>query len=203
MKSLKEAQEFWDNRYQKESFIYGNTPNDFFKEQLDLLTPGKLLLPAAGEGRNAVYAAQQGWKVDAFDISQSGQQKALKLAEEKQVSINYFIDSYEEVEIVPESYDALGLIYAHMHDDIRRSVHRKLLRALKPGGTLILEAFTEEQLTNVSGGPKDIAMLYNQEKLSGDFESMNITLLDKLNVTLSEGAHHEGDAHIIRLVAKK
>ncbi|MDZ7680803.1 MAG: class I SAM-dependent methyltransferase [Fodinibius sp.] len=110
--------------FPKDSYIYGDTPNDFFKEQLDLLTPGKLLLPAAGEGRNAVCAAQQGWAVDAFDISQSGQQKALKLAEEKQVSINYFIDNYEEVEVVPETYNALGLIYAHMHDDIRRYIRR-------------------------------------------------------------------------------
>ena len=53
--------EFWDTRYAEIDFAYGKTPNTFFKDSIDKLTPGKLLLPADGEGRNAVYAATKGW----------------------------------------------------------------------------------------------------------------------------------------------
>jgi len=74
--------DFWNARYAAAEYAYGTEPNAFFKAQLDQLTPGRLLLPAEGEGRNAVYAAKKGWEVVAFDQSDAGQKKALKLAKE-------------------------------------------------------------------------------------------------------------------------
>jgi hypothetical protein len=56
---------FWDERYADEEYVYGTTPNQYFKQELEKLTPGKILLPGEGEGRNAVFAATQGWKVTA------------------------------------------------------------------------------------------------------------------------------------------
>ena len=74
---------FWNENYGNKEYIYGTKPNVFFKEQLDKLKPGKILLPAEGEGRNAVYAASKGWSVTAFDISEIVHKKALQLAKEK------------------------------------------------------------------------------------------------------------------------
>ena len=74
--------DFWNERFGKEEFIYGTEPNQFFKEQLQNLEIGTLLLPAEGEGRNAVYAATQGWEVSAFDISEQGRVKAIFLAKQ-------------------------------------------------------------------------------------------------------------------------
>lgn len=82
---------FWNQRYDEPEYAYGTQPNLFFKDQLDQLTPGKLLMPAEGEGRNAVYAAGKGWEVTAFDSSSSGQKKALRLAQEKKVTLNYLV----------------------------------------------------------------------------------------------------------------
>ena len=62
--------EFWNERYAEPEFAYGVLPNDFFKNQLDKLKPGSILLVCEGEGRNAVYAAKNGWKVEAFDSSE-------------------------------------------------------------------------------------------------------------------------------------
>ncbi|GAB2536933.1 hypothetical protein [Rufibacter soli] len=73
-------QDFWNNRYHRHKSVYGAKPNEFFKAQLAGLKPGALLLAAEGEGRNAVYAAHQGWKVSAFDFSTTGKAKALQLA---------------------------------------------------------------------------------------------------------------------------
>ena len=75
--------EFWEIRYAEKQYAYGENPNVYFKEQLDKLKPGKILLPAEGEGRNAVYAAKQGWEVMAFDLSSEGKNKAEKLAAKK------------------------------------------------------------------------------------------------------------------------
>ena len=72
--------DFWNERYAQKEFVYGTQPNTFFKEQLDKLDTGNILLPAEGEGRNAVFAASQGWDVLAFDISESGKKKAIQLA---------------------------------------------------------------------------------------------------------------------------
>lgn len=68
----KTMKDFWNERYSHEKLAYGAEPNEFFRNQLQHLRPGKLLVPAEGEGRNAVYAAQQGWQVTAFDFSEAG-----------------------------------------------------------------------------------------------------------------------------------
>jgi len=87
------SDEFWDERYSSIEFVYGTEPNIFFKDELDKLKTGNILLLGEGEGRNAVYAAAQGWKVDAVDFSTIAKEKALKLANENNVKINYDVAS--------------------------------------------------------------------------------------------------------------
>lgn len=81
--------EFWDERYAVDEYVYGKEANLFLQSKLVGIEPGKALFPAEGEGRNAVFAATLGWDVTAFDISSSAKIKADKLAEEKDVSIDY------------------------------------------------------------------------------------------------------------------
>lgn len=203
MRTAQEAKQFWDDRYSSGNYIYGTQPNRFFKNQLDELEPGRLLLPAEGEGRNAIYAAREGWNVDAFDISEKGRKKALELAKRNHVTINYSISKYKDFEIKKKYYDVLGLIYAHLHISNRRDIHRKLVEGLKPGGHLILEAFSKAQLENDSGGPQDPEMLYDLDELRKDFEELQIKHADSTEIELKEGMHHEGTANIIRILAMK
>lgn len=179
-----EPKVFWNDRYSSREFFYGTKPNAFFKEQLDKLEPGKLLLPGEGEGRNAVYAAQRGWKVDAFDISEKARSKALSFAVSKEVEISYTISLAEEFEVSESQYDAIGLIYFHLSTDIRRITHRKIIRGLKPGGCLILEAFSKKQLGKDSGGPQDLDMLYGQNELRKDFAELEIIKADPTKIEL-------------------
>lgn len=67
----------WDKRYAGDEYVYGIHPNIFFKEKIKGIKPGKILLPAEGEGRNAVYAAALGWNVSAFDFSDKARDKAI------------------------------------------------------------------------------------------------------------------------------
>ncbi|MDP5230923.1 MAG: class I SAM-dependent methyltransferase, partial [Cellulophaga sp.] len=145
--------DFWNDHYSKEEFIYGTQPNVFFKKQLEKLKIGNILFPAEGEGRNAVYAASLGWDVTAFDISERGQEKAYRLANIKNVAINYKISEVLAFE-TDQTFDVIVLSYAHFPAYMRKEANQYLLHFLRPGGRVIFEAFAKAQLGNTSGGPK-------------------------------------------------
>lgn len=199
---------FWNERFAAEAYAYGTEPNRFFQEQLDQLAPGHLLMPAEGEGRNAVYAAQQGWEVTAFDISEAGQKKALQLAQQRGVQINYQVGQLAELDFAPESFDAIGLIFAHFPPALRPDLHQQLSQLLRPGGHLILEAFHKGHLAfnrsnPQAGGPKDAALLYDAETLRTDFPDFEFLLLEEIEIRLEEGQFHVGQSAVIRLLAQK
>ncbi len=194
---------FWNERFAVEEYVYGTEPNDFFREELEKLTSGEILMPGEGEGRNAVFAAKKGWKVSAFDSSSEGQKKANNLAAKNNVSIDYMVSDYESANYQADKFDAIGLIYTHMNPEKRREYHRKLASLLKPGGILILEGFSKKQIENNTGGPKNIDMLFSREELESDF-----TLLSELNIVetdihFKEGIYHEGKASVIRIRGRK
>ncbi|MFD1184812.1 methyltransferase domain-containing protein [Pontibacter rugosus] len=195
--------DFWNDRYSQEQMIYGAEPNVFFREQLQQLRPGMLLLPAEGEGRNAVYAALNGWQVTAFDFSEAGYKKAMALAEQRGVTINYLVTDAAQYTCAPDSLDAVALIYAHFPPALRQQLHQQVIKWLKPGGTLILEAFHPNQLSYSSGGPKDERMLYTAETLQDDFSSLLIQQLEEVEIQLNEGAYHNGAGYVTRLVAQR
>jgi len=193
----------WNERYSKEEYVYGEEPNVFFAMQLNKLQNGIIILPCEGEGRNAVYAASQGWIVKAFDSSDAGKTKAMQLASNKGVTIDYEIADAVTVNYPESSVEAVAFIYAHFPQAIRKQIHQKAISWLKPGGKIIIEAFNPAQLQNTSGGPKDVSMLYTEEFLRGDFQGLNIELMQTLQTTLQEGKYHQGKADIIRFVGSK
>jgi 2-polyprenyl-3-methyl-5-hydroxy-6-metoxy-1,4-benzoquinol methylase len=195
--------EQWNERYAASEYIYGISPNRWFVEKIASLKSGRLLLPAEGEGRNAVYAAKEGWEVNAFDQSEEGKKKALKLASEQKVSISYNLGDLTEFEPPHNDYDAVALIFVHMPVEIRQTVHRKLLEKLKPGGYLILEAFTKKQLQNTSGGPRNESLLYEHSFIADDFKDLNFIEFEETITSLDEGPLHQGEAFVIRLLAQK
>jgi len=152
----------WDERYNTSDYFYGKEPNAFFASELKKLKPGLMLLPAEGEGRNAVYAASLGWKVHAFDSSKVGQEKALSLAAERKVNILYSLTDIQDFEPGDFKYDAIGLIYTHFPFEMRHDFFQKTQTYLAPGGKIILEGFNKKQLHLTTGGPKDPSMLFSK-----------------------------------------
>lgn len=199
--------QFWDERYREAGFAYGVHPNAFFKSQLEKLPAGRLLLPAEGEGRNAVFAAGLGWEVNAFDQSSAGRDKALQLAQDLGVAIHYAVHEFRDLEFARESFDAIALIYAHFPEALRLQYHQMLLPLLKPGGHFIVEGFSKAQLTYQqqyqSGGPQDPGMLYDLPMLQSDFGSLEILSLEEQEIELEEGKYHVGKAGVIRMLARK
>lgn len=193
----------WNERYSTEEFVYGINPNEFFKETIDQMQAGKLLLLGEGEGRNAIYAAKQGWDVTAVDWSESARAKALKLARKENVLIDYIVESLENFEPEEESFDVVGLIFLHLEPEIREEVHKKAIKALKKNGILILEAFDKEQLGNNSGGPKDESLLYSLDNIVEDFIDLEFKHLSKEIINLDEGTLHNGEAVVIKFIGVK
>lgn len=195
--------EFWDSRYAEKEFAYGEQPNSYFKQELEKLTPGKLMLPAEGEGRNAVFAAKLGWDVQAVDLSEKGKEKALRLAAKNNVSIKYIVCNLVDYLYIKDEYDAVVLIFAHFPSEIRKVIHKKLTESLKSGGILLMEAFSKKQIAQESGGPKSIEMLYDIDELLLDFEDFEILDATETQTELDEGPFHRGIAEVIRIKAKK
>lgn len=194
---------FWNERYSQAGYIYGKKANVFFKQELDKMKAGKLLLPFEGEGRNAVAAVIAGWDVTAFDQSSEAKKKALLLAKEQNVTFDYLLGRLEELYIPDNNFDAIALIFAHTPFADRENFHRSITHKVKPGGYIILEGFHQKQLGKKSGGPQQIEMLFTQEMLRSDFKEMKINQLDDMQVLLDEGLYHKGEAHVIRMVAQK
>lgn len=198
----------WNERYSNEAFAYGEEPNLFLKEQLSQLPAGKILFPAEGEGRNAVYAAQQGWTVAAFDISQEGKTKAMRLAEKNKVTIQYIVGDLQALDFEEEQFDAIALVFAHFPPNLKSLYHTTLSKYLKKGGTIILEAFSKKHIDYVTanekvGGPKDIDTLFSVEEIKADFPGYEILELTEKEVELHEGLFHNGTGAVIRFVGRK
>lgn len=194
---------FRDERYSDNDYVYGKNANAFLSEKLSTLAPGLIIFPCDGEGRNAVHAAKLGWTVKSFDISEMAKLKAMKLAAEERVSLEYTIMDAVSSLFSEHSADVVALIYAHFPPSVRKMVHKKTISWLKPNGKIILEAFNPEQLKYKSGGPKDISMLYTPSMLKDDFSKMQLDLLETKTVMLDEGKYHKGEAAVIRLIATK
>lgn len=195
--------EFWNERYAAQEYVYGTKPNSYFKKQIEQLVPGKILFPAEGEGRNAVYAAKLGWDVYAFDSSNEAKKKAEMLAQSQNVKIEYLINDIDAATFPPDFFDCIVLIFAHFHPFERAGFHNKLLSFLKPGGTIILEGFSKKQMQYNSGGPRNLEMLFSTEEIRTDFSSLKETELSETETWLDEGRFHQGTASVIRMVGRK
>ena len=198
----------WNERYANDEYAYGEQPNKYLEEQLKQLPAGSILFPAEGEGRNAVFAAKQGWKVFAFDISLEGQKKAQRLAERNHVTIDYQVGDFEKLNYGAGQFDAIALIYAHFPASIKSKLHKALSKYLRKGGTVIFEAFSKKHLQYLAlnekvGGPKDIDSLFSIEEIRADFADYDFIELAETEVDLNEGLYHNGLGSVIRFVARK
>lgn len=195
----------WDEEFSKPGYRYGTEPNGFLVKMAGRLPPGARVIAAGdGEGRNGVWLATQGHHVLALDASEVGLAKARALAAERGVAIETATVDLSTYDPVPASADAVVLIYVHMPPAVRRAAHRNLVRALKPGGLVILEAFHRDQLGRTSGGPKDISMLFDLALLAEDFgPEIRAVHGSEGEIDLDEGRGHIGSGAVVRFVGVK
>jgi len=193
----------WDEKYSAEHYIYGKEPNRFLAEHAAELPPGDVLCLAEGEGRNAVYLAGLGFSVTALDRSQVGMDKAQRLAAEKGVEIQTICADLADFDLGQARWDAIVSIFGHVPPDVRHKVYGSLHEALKPGGVLLLEAYTPDQLGRGTGGPRTADLLLTADMLRAEIPGLDFLYLEELEREVIEGTGHTGLSSVVQLIARK
>lgn len=194
----------WDERYGEDVFFYGTAPNDFLKETSTLLKPkSAVLCLAEGEGRNAIYLAECGHAVTGVDGSSVGLSKMTALAAKRGVSVSAVCADLSQYDLGHRKWDAIVSIWCHLPSTLRKKVYAECVRALKPGGILILEAYTPRQLQFGTGGPKDLDLLPTLTQLQEELVGLTFSHAKECDRTIHEGKGHGGQSAVVQVVAKK
>lgn len=196
--------EFWNERYQSKNYMYGSEANDFLRAQAHRIRPGGTVLSLAeGEGRNAVYLAQEGCAVRGVDFSANGRDKALALAQLQGAAIQYDLADLTTYAMGVAQWDAVVSIFCHLHQTERVAVYQSVKQALKPGGVFIFEAYNKRQLDYGTGGPGDVSYLASLGQLRKVFEGFEIMLAQDTVREVNEGTHHTGLSAVTQFIARK
>lgn len=195
----------WNQRFGGEAYLFGTEPNEFLRQHAKALPrSGRVLCVADGEGRNSVWLAQQGHRVDAFDISPVGVAKAQRLAEREGVKVNYAVADCDALEWPKNVYDAVVAIFVQFATPEQRArLFAGMQRCLKPEGVIILQGYTPKQLEYKTGGPPVASHLYTREMLGDAFEDMDSLHLYEYEAEVAEGTGHKGRSALIGMVARK
>ncbi|WP_192457757.1 class I SAM-dependent methyltransferase [Musicola keenii] len=195
----------WDERYRNTEYVYGLQPNAFLVEQAArFLPPNRLrvLSLGEGEGRNATYLAELGHDVHAVDGSAVGLDKASQLAASRSVKITTQVCDLATYQL-NGTYDLIIMIFCHLPSTLRANIHQQIFAGLNPGGWLIYQAYSPNQLRYGTGGPGDVDMLVSLNELTDSFSPMHVLHACTHEREIKEGILHTGMADVTEFVARK
>ena len=193
---------FWNNKFSKVDYFYGTKPNEFLASKLELIKHKKTLLCLGeGEGRNAIFFAQNGLEVSAIDASDIGLKKLDRKSKEENLNIKTFCMDLNHWE-AKEKYDVIVASYLHMSKNEREGLFKNIENSLNINGYFVAEFFSTKQIKYSSGGPKDLDLLYTIEDFEKYFNSCKKEIREEI-VVLDEGVGHQGEASVIRVVIQK
>jgi SAM-dependent methyltransferase len=202
-----EQEHMWSTRYRNagEDYVFGTTPNRFLASQAALLAAGSNALSVAdGEGRNAVWLAEQGLQVTATEISPVALEKARKLAAGRHVAVDFVLADAVDWDYPEAAFDFVVGIFIQFADPVQRErIFAGMARALRPGGHLILQGYTPKQLEYRTGGPSALENLYTADMLREAFAGLELVHLQEYEDVLDEGVGHKGHSALVGLVARK
>ena len=199
MSNVKFGAESWNARFSGDGWAYGKEPNAWLAETIKPGN-GKALVPADGEGRNAVWIASQGYDTTVFDLSDVGKEKCALLANERGVSVHYEVDDLTIRNFTSESYDLIACSWFHVPWSIFCEHYPRMLSSLKSGGEFICEGYHTSQIDMTSGGPKSLDLLWDLDEVMDIIgEGFSIKHAKVETVELDESDLHRGAAHVIRL----
>lgn len=198
----------WDERYGGDDYSFGTAPNAFLAAQAHRFRTGDRVISLGdGEGRNGVFLARHGCRVTSVDYSAVGLEKAQRLAAHYGVGIETVVADLTRWQWPVAGFDAVVAIYFHLPPKWRGHVHKQAARAIVPGGLILIEGYSPEQIalqaTEDSGGPTDPAMLFTGDMLRQDFTGFDVLHSEACEVHLDEGPFHTGRAAVQRFIARR
>lgn len=194
---------FWDERYSEPEFTYGTEPNDFLQEMAPRIPAGPVLGLGEGQGRNAVFLAGLGHAVTAVDQSAVGLARAGELAASRGVTLTTVVADLAGFDPSPGPWSGIISIFCHVPSALRRRLYPRCAEALAPGGVLILESYTPDQLAHGTGGPKEPDLLCTLAKLRELLPGLDLEPGRELVREIHEGLYHHGPGAVVQVVARK
>ncbi|MEZ5997374.1 MAG: class I SAM-dependent methyltransferase [Hyphomonas sp.] len=200
--------DFWNARFSEAGFAYGDRASRLLMAFRDLFVPGQsALVPACGEGRDAVFLAECGLAVTAVDQSSAGLEKTLALAAARGVSVTCIEADLAAWDWPAAAFDHVAAMFLHVPSAMRPALHANMLRTLKPGGHVFLEGFLPEQIdyqkSHNSGGPHNVDFLFDPAAIRADFAAAEELSFMSGIEQLTEGPYHNGPAALLRAVFRK
>ncbi len=186
----KTAAEVWNARYAGEKYLFGKEPVLALKNHLEHLKKGRCIEIAVGEGRNAVFLAQNGFQVEGIDCSSVGIEKAKKLAAEKNVTLDVKSQNLDFFLMPLMKYDSIVMTYFRPQARFFTEIRRGLVQ----GGTFLLEAYTVEQAKAAPNPNLDFEECYKPNEVLGHLRDFHILYYKEIP---------DGNSHTVQLIAKK
>ncbi len=177
----------WDERYSSAEFEWSVHPNQFVAAELTGLAPGRALDLAAGEGRNSVWLAGQGWSVTAVDFSRVGLEKGRKLAAARGVPegrVEWVVADLAEYTPARDAFDLVVIAYFQAEAALLAQVLAGAAAALVPGGTLLVVGHDLTNLTEGTGGPQSPDVLYTPEAITAALPGLRIVRAGRVRRTV-------------------
>lgn len=194
----------WDENFSTDDYVYGTIENEFVRSMSKHFPKkAKVACFAEGEGRNAVYLASLGHEVTAYDQSAVGLQKAHRLANQKGVKIHTVAKDLTKERVAKDQYDVAVMIFGHVHKKDQPFFFENIIGALKPGGILLAEVYSKEQIHYKTGGPGSIDHLYDPVDLLRWTNKITVNHFYYGEAIRHEGKRHTGLCHLMQIMAIK
>lgn len=186
---------FWDERYRESDRVWSNNPNPVLLEHVKTLAPGRALDLGCGEGADARWLAEQGWKVTAVDISQVAIDRAKAFGDGAD-SITWQQGDPIATAPPPRSFDLVSMQYFPVLKTPDDTGARGLVEAVAPGGTLLVvfHAIPKEPHENWRGGdPRDYYVPHDFARLLEGTWTIEVDQTQERTTAPPEGSHHTHD----------
>lgn len=166
--------EDWDEKFGASEFLFTARPNQTVVAETTDLKPGMALDVACGQGRNAVWLAEQGWNVTAVDFSRVGIDRARQLANARGVDVTYIEADVVTWQPPGQAFDLVLISYLQLPWDELKTVLHQAAKAVAPGGTLLIVGHDADNIERGYGGPPDPAVLYDAERIAAELTALDV-----------------------------
>lgn len=169
----------WDERYAGTERLWSAGPNRFLPDLVKSLPKGRALDLACGEGRNAIWLAQEGWQTVGVDFSVTAIERAWDAARAFHCDCDFVVADLRDWKVTGD-FDLITEFYLHVPKSELRVIRHRAIEALRPAGRYIVVGHDVENLERGIGGPQDPSLLHTIESVSADLDGLEIEVADQL-----------------------
>ncbi len=193
------TRQMWNDRYAKKDLVWSAGPNELFATEIRGLKPGKAVDVACGEGRNAIWLAEQDWNVTAIDFSDVAIEKGRQIAARRDANVNWIAADVSTWKLPKYEFDLVAVLYLHTTIGERELWLKNVIGSVKPSGTFIYIAHDPDNIENGVGGPQDPALLPTVAEITNALKGFDIENADVIERPVSRDPGHGRDLEGIAL----